>query len=443
MKAGALDDATQVREAGTPPEVPELVCGPRCRRTGRGEIWEARWASDEADGWSPGWPLRVRAVALPPGERGRGRALRIARAFVEVPHEHLVAAVDALPWRDGIVLVHEAAAVALTLRQVLERYGPLTAGQVVTLGLPLLDALAVLHDSGLMHGGASVDDVLVAPDGRPLLAGAGFAAVVGSAGSPTEDVQHLSDALRGAAGSDAAGALEPLWDAVAGGVSAAQAAAVLGGLASVEPLVPPPTAAVVRARRSRWRPRWRFGGRAWLVAAGVGGAFAGVAALGWSTTATPRGAAPPPRLVERIARAPAPAPVPSVAPAGPDWSSIVRALDSARSRAFEAVRPALLTDVDAPGSVALSEDQALMRQVSERGWRARNLRLRVRSVDLQTRQQDRTILRVADTLDPYVFVDSAGSVTRRVAGRGVGLHEITLRQGSSGWRIESVRDVTK
>jgi len=276
MSAAAFIEPLAPAQEAQPPEVAELAWGAPCHTSGRGEVWQARWADSAdsadsaggADGSQAAWPLRGRAVPLPPGDRGRERAVRVAHHYLDVRHDHLVPLVDALPWREGVVLVSEATPVALTLRAALERWGSLSPGQVVTLGLPLLDALALLHSSGLTHGGAALDDILVAPDGRPLLAGVGFSAVVGSAGSSTEDVQQLVNVLHEASGGERSGVLQPLVEALAADADAHSAAAVLAQVAAPAPLVPTgPVTPSGRRRRARGRWTWRPGRRSALVAA--------------------------------------------------------------------------------------------------------------------------------------------------------------------------------
>ncbi len=428
-----------------PPEVADLAWGAPCHTSGRGDVWEARWAAGDKS--EAGWPLRVRAVPLPPGERGRERAIRIAHDFLQIRHDHLVPLVSVLPWREGLVLVSEAVPVALTLQEALVRWGPLNPGRVVTLGLPLLDALAALHSSGLTHGGASLADMLIAPDGRPLLAGVGFSAVVGSAGSPADDVQHLVAALQEASGGDPSRVLQPLVEALAAGADAHSLASVLAQLAVPAPLVLATSVSPLRQHRdTRAWWRWRPGRRTTLAAACAVGAVGGVAALGWSTTTPPKGAIPPPPAAHApfagSAQSSATAD-PSAPSLAPDWFDVMRELDLARSRAFQAGSSALLVAVDAPASPALRDDESLIRQVVSRGWKARDLHLRLRSVEVASVLPKRVRLRVVDTLDPYVFVTQDGAVAQRAPGRGEAAHDIMLRQVEGGWRIESVRDLAK
>jgi hypothetical protein len=67
----------------------------------------------------------------------------------------------AMPFIDGVTLE----------RQVQERDGPVTVGEVTRLLDSLLDALEALHKAGVVHGAVRPDQVLIAPDGHPVLLG--------------------------------------------------------------------------------------------------------------------------------------------------------------------------------------------------------------------------------------------------------------------------------
>jgi serine/threonine protein kinase len=71
----------------------------------------------------------------------------------------------AMPYIDGPTLE----------RQVRERDGPATVGEVTRLLDGLLDALDALHKAGVVHGAVRPDQVLIAPDGQPVLLGMGSA----------------------------------------------------------------------------------------------------------------------------------------------------------------------------------------------------------------------------------------------------------------------------
>ncbi|TDD11324.1 serine/threonine protein kinase, partial [Kribbella turkmenica] len=59
--------------------------------------------------------------------------------------------------------------VAGTLSALLNRRGPLTDGELVTLLTPLTQALDHLHRSGLVHGRVTPANIMFDADGRPVL----------------------------------------------------------------------------------------------------------------------------------------------------------------------------------------------------------------------------------------------------------------------------------
>src|SRR5262245_31750818 len=102
---------------------------------------------------------------------------------------------------------------AVSLRRLLAARGRLEPGEVVTVGLPVAQALAAVHAVGLAHGALLPVEILLAPNGRPRLAGAGVGAlgalVAGGTGpNPAADVYDLADllldAMARATGPDAA-----------------------------------------------------------------------------------------------------------------------------------------------------------------------------------------------------------------------------------------------
>ncbi len=99
----------------------------------------------------------------------------------------------------GVVLVHDVPAGAVPL-DTLRREGPLRAGHVLAVALAVTDALVALHDAALAHGSVDPLNVLVAPDGSVVLAGAGLAwrAAPGMLGGPTPegDVAGVGDLVR-------------------------------------------------------------------------------------------------------------------------------------------------------------------------------------------------------------------------------------------------------
>ena len=137
--------------------------------------------------------------------------------------------------------------------------------QLLAIGAGAAGALAACHAAGVVHGGLTADDLLLAPGDVPHLVDVGLAALVGEdPASPREDVQALASILRGAADPDAslpADAITALDTAAAGMLDAAE---LRDALATIE--VPePPTAtpeldleavlAEPPSQRSRL-PRW-------------------------------------------------------------------------------------------------------------------------------------------------------------------------------------------
>ncbi len=98
-------------------------------------------------------------------------------------HPHLVSALDLLDTGDTPVLV-TGWADGGSVTDLLRGPGLLTAGQTVTLLAGVARALTACHERGLVHGDVSTDTVLVAGDGRPMLARIGRATAAADCGLP-------------------------------------------------------------------------------------------------------------------------------------------------------------------------------------------------------------------------------------------------------------------
>ncbi len=137
----------------------------------------------------------VRRVRLPPDAVARDAAMRAARALVGLSHPHLLPLIDVVATAEGLAVVAEPVTGAISLGQLLGTRERLDPGEVVTVGLPLAQALAAAHAAGFTHGQLDLDDVLLEPNGRPVLAGVGVAGLAGVVTTPAADVSDLASLL--------------------------------------------------------------------------------------------------------------------------------------------------------------------------------------------------------------------------------------------------------
>lgn len=95
---------------------------------------------------------------------------------------------------DGILFLVREHVDGETAREVLRRDGPLDTDVAVRVGAAVLDALALAHDSGVLHLGIGVDDVVVKADGTASVTGLGIASAVVE-GKPGESTRFIGDRL--------------------------------------------------------------------------------------------------------------------------------------------------------------------------------------------------------------------------------------------------------
>jgi eukaryotic-like serine/threonine-protein kinase len=106
------------------------------------------------------------------------RVLREAKAAARLMHPGVVTVYDVLDGGDTVHLVMELVD-APTLRQIVDRDGPLTEQATARIGLTLLDILGSAHDHGIVHRDVKPSNVFVHPDGEPQLTDFGIASVAG------------------------------------------------------------------------------------------------------------------------------------------------------------------------------------------------------------------------------------------------------------------------
>ena len=165
------------------------VLGGPLGRGGMGTVWRA-------DDVLLGRPVAVKEVELPGGPAGadraalRERALREARAAARLNHPGVVTLHDAVEADDRLFLVMELVD-APTLRDLVDRSGPVGHGAAARIGLELLDALDAAHRAGIVHHDVKPANVMVSPSGRVKLADFGIASL-------QEDTQRTLTGATGA-----------------------------------------------------------------------------------------------------------------------------------------------------------------------------------------------------------------------------------------------------
>ncbi|BDO41928.1 hypothetical protein [Cellulomonas sp. NTE-D12] len=417
--------------------------------TGTAGGWLARRPEDE----SPAFELLVLMAAV--DERLVDRVDR----FAELEHPHLgqVRAVTPIdPGRTGVLVDH---VVGVSLGAIRRARAPMTDGECVTLLVPLCQALSALGTVGLAHGAVEADNVVVQPDGRPVLV-APRPGLVGTA-LPGDDLPRLLSTVVGVmpeedgallAGPASVPRLRPVLDQLlAGGCSADEVVARCFATAEPEAVRLPDAAALAgaslvagvrrpfpvsagterrplpsqsgttrtaRRRRPAARSAWRRASVA--VAAGV----LLVVAVGIGR----HGLADPPTADTSTAREPL---LDRSDPAGAAAELTRRRADVLRSGSADRVADVAVTD----GPAARADSEVI---ASLGAGGAEGLSARVDSASVTgTPTRDEADVSVSSATSGYVVVSADGrrSTAAAAAPRTVLLH---LRWTAAGWRVWSV-----
>ena len=137
-----------------------------------GEVWLARERAT-------GVPVALKRLRAGADLAARDRLRREAAVLAGVDHPHVVRLRGVHGDGDALVLVLDLAARG-SLARLLATRCQLSAAEVVTIAVPLAQALAAVHAQGLVHGDVTPANVLFAADGRPMLSDLGIARLLGS-----------------------------------------------------------------------------------------------------------------------------------------------------------------------------------------------------------------------------------------------------------------------
>ena len=347
---------------------------------GGGRAWKAIAVTDRA---------RVVLRPVHGGEQARRRLRRDAATWGSVASAHILAVRDVFSVEPDLHVVVSDYASGGGLDMLLSRRGDLDDGEIVTLVVPLAEALAAAHVRGLAHGRVSTGNVVFSDDGRPMLSDA---ALVGAdADAAADDVAALVSLARSCLGNRRAG---PVHDVLATSpTSAAELAAAIRAVAPARAIalhdVSAPIAHTpVQSPQARRR-------RPLAVTAAIA-AIAVVIGVAWG------------HKDDAAATSPAVATATSQ-----PWAAIVRRLERDRLKAYRT-------------------------RLRQSGLRPVGLNIRVESVQLVTAHRGGAMIRVIEGWTAYDVLGDHGHV---VAHRPAGLHRLTtlvLRRTAARWRVQRV-----
>jgi eukaryotic-like serine/threonine-protein kinase len=151
-----------------------------------GEVWRGR-----AVGSSEAVALkRLHDVSA----EAQARLRREGALLAALDHPHLVPLREVVITAEQAVLVLDHAGGG-SLSGLLRRRRRLTPGEVVGVVAPVATALAYAHEQGLVHADVTPANILLASDGRPLLADLGVARVVGETQPVLATCEYIDPAV--------------------------------------------------------------------------------------------------------------------------------------------------------------------------------------------------------------------------------------------------------
>lgn len=178
-------------ETSTPP--PRVPGWEVLRELGRGGS-STVWLVADAGG--------TRAALKVPDRPAEGPAALLdveMRAVGDLRHDHVVRPLGVVETDAGPGLLSEYHPGG-SLGTLVRAAGPLPLGQVITVLVPMAQALQALHERGVVHGDVSPGNILFTVQGRPALADLGSSRVLGGAehrlGTPGFSAPELADGGR-------------------------------------------------------------------------------------------------------------------------------------------------------------------------------------------------------------------------------------------------------
>lgn len=425
-----------------------------------GSWWVARPAQDEDGPW-----IEVLVADVPVDGTLAGRAGLLTA--LDHPHLARVLAVEPLgPGRVALVCEHVPGP---TLAAVRAARPPLSDGEVVTVAVPVAQALAALHATGLAHGAVGADRVVVRPGGVPVLVD--LRGALRDVGTATGDVHRLVATLLGlmpsvdahlAAGLEEAVLLrDALEGLLRGRATPEEVVEAVFAVASAEPVQVPeadelagaqvaletgrsgiarstvPEAPARRPRRAARRRSW------WPAAVGAGAlVVVGVGAL--VVRALPDPPADPVASPSAAASAAEQVRDGGAADDGQaltdqqDPAAAAAALTRLRAAALAAADATAVAALEVAGSPAATVDQALLQRLA--GARSDGLVVDVSSVGAATTTPDGDVMvDVTSTMSAHVRVAPTGERTDVPASQARTV-ALVLRWTPVGWRVWDVRE---
>ena len=152
--------------AGPPPAVPGFLIGARLGVGSTGSVWRAMAVTG-------GPEVAIKVVRASPD------AEREVAVLAAVSHPHVVRLHQAVVLDDGRLALVLDLVDGPTLAAVVAQRGHLSPGEVVTLIVPLAQAVADLHADGVQHGDLAPGNVLLDRTGRPVLTDLGTPRITG------------------------------------------------------------------------------------------------------------------------------------------------------------------------------------------------------------------------------------------------------------------------